>query len=206
MDMTNESCRKFVEVLGSSVPAPGGGGAAALVGAIGTALGNMAGSLAIGKKKYADAEAELLALTARCTELQTLLLDQVEGDETGFLPLAAAYKIPRGTPGREKTMNEAKVAACQAPLRIMELSCQALDCIAVIAHKGSRLAVSDAGSAAVCCRAALEAAALAIYSNTKTLTDAEAAADIDRRVSHMLDTWCPLAEQVYRYVLSTYGR
>ena len=54
MDMTMENCRKFVEVLASDAPAPGGGGAAALVGAIGTALGNMVGSLTVGKKKYAD--------------------------------------------------------------------------------------------------------------------------------------------------------
>ena len=62
MDMTMESCRKFVEVLASDAPAPGGGGAAALVGAIGTALGNMVGSLTVGKKKYADVEAEIIAL------------------------------------------------------------------------------------------------------------------------------------------------
>ena len=54
MDMTMESCRKFVEVLASDAPTPGGGGAAALVGALGTALGNMVGSLTVGKKKYAD--------------------------------------------------------------------------------------------------------------------------------------------------------
>ena len=54
MDMTLETSRKFVEVLASDAPAPGGGGAAALVGAIGTALGNMVGSLTVGKKKYAD--------------------------------------------------------------------------------------------------------------------------------------------------------
>lgn len=206
MDMTHESCRDFVAALGSSAPAPGGGGAAALVGAIGTALGNMAGSLAIGKQKYADVEGELLELTARCTRLQQALLDQVEGDELGFLPLAAAYKIPKGTPNREQDLNAAKVAACQAPLRIMELSAEALQCIAVIARKGSRLAVSDAGSAAIFCRAAMQAASLAIFSNTKTLTDAAAAAEIDGRVSHLLDTCCPLAEDVFRYVCGTYGK
>ena len=52
MDMTLASCREFVTVLASDAPAPGGGGAAALVGAIGTALGNMVGSLTVGKKKY----------------------------------------------------------------------------------------------------------------------------------------------------------
>ena len=206
MDVTMESCRSFVALLGSTAPAPGGGGAAALVGAIGTALGNMAASLAIGKKKYAPVEEELKELSARCSALQNELLDQVEADEVGFLPLAAAYKIPKGTPNREQDLNAAKIAACQAPLRILELSCEALDCIAVIAQKGSRLAVSDAGSAAVCCRAAIQAASLAIFSNTKTLTDRTAAEEIEGRVEQLLDTYCPLADRVFQYVCSTYGR
>ena len=58
-DFTRNTCREFVEVLASNAPVPGGGGAAALVGAIGTALGNMVGSLTVGKKKYADVEAEM---------------------------------------------------------------------------------------------------------------------------------------------------
>ena len=66
MDMTMENCRKFVEVLASDAPAPGGGGAAALVGAIGPALGNMVGSLTVGKKKYADVQDEIIALKAKC--------------------------------------------------------------------------------------------------------------------------------------------
>ena len=65
MDMTMESCRKFVEVLASDAPAPGGGGAAALVGAIGTALGNMVGSLTVGKKKYADVQDEIILTALR---------------------------------------------------------------------------------------------------------------------------------------------
>ena len=95
MDMTNESCRKFVEVLASNAPTPGGGGAAALVGAVGTALGNMVGSLTVGKKKYADVEEEILALKAKCDALQTELLDQVAADAVGFEPLAKAYGIPK---------------------------------------------------------------------------------------------------------------
>ena len=98
MDMTMESCRKFVEVLASDAPAPGGGGAAALVGAIGTALGNMVGSLTVGKKKYAEVEAEIIELKAKCDALQKELLDQVEADEVNFLPLAKAYGILRMTP------------------------------------------------------------------------------------------------------------
>ena len=60
MDYTTKSCREFVTVLASNEPAPGGGGASALVAAVGTALGNMVGSLTVGKKKYADVEAEIV--------------------------------------------------------------------------------------------------------------------------------------------------
>ena len=102
MDMTLESCRTFVEVLASNAPAPGGGGAAALVGAIGTALGNMVGSLTVGKKKYAEVEAEIVALKATCDDLQKRLLDQVEADDKGFVPLAKAYGIPKDDPNRHR--------------------------------------------------------------------------------------------------------
>ena len=97
MDMTLATCREFVSVLASDAPAPGGGGAAALVGAIGTALGNMVGSLTVGKKKYADVQDEIIALKAKCDALQTELLNQVEMDEVNFLPLSKAYGLPKET-------------------------------------------------------------------------------------------------------------
>ena len=53
MGFSTSTCTEFVEVLASKAPVPGGGGASALVGAVGTALGNMVGSLTVGKKKYA---------------------------------------------------------------------------------------------------------------------------------------------------------
>ena len=168
MDMTLETCRNFVTVLASDAPAPGGGGAAALVGAIGTALGNMVGSLTVGKKKYADVEAEIIQLKGKCDALQTQLLDQVEADEINFLPLAKAYGIPKDDPNRDKIMEEATMIACSTPMKIMELCCEAIGHIAVFAAKGSRLAVSDAGCGAVCCKAALQAASLNVFINTKT--------------------------------------
>ena len=64
MDFTQNTCRDFVTVLASSAPVPGGGGAAALVGAVGTALGNMVGSLTVGKKKYADVEDDVQRMLA----------------------------------------------------------------------------------------------------------------------------------------------
>lgn len=197
MDMTTESCRKFVEVLASNAPAPGGGGAAALVGAIGTALGNMVGSLTVGKKKYAAVEEEIVALKARCDALQTELLDQVEADDKGFVPLAKAYGIPKDDPNRNAILEDATVTACAVPMHIMELCCQALDYIAVFAEKGSRLAVSDAGCGAVCCKAALQAASLNVFINTKSLKNRQTAEELNRKANAMLDRYCRLADDIF---------
>ena len=200
MDMTQESCRKFVEVLASNAPAPGGGGAAALVGAIGTALGNMVGSLTVGKKKYAAVEEEIIALKARCDALQTELLDQVEADDKGFVPLAKAYGIPKDDPTRDAVLEEATVTACAVPMHIMELCCQAIDCIAVFAEKGSRLAVSDAGCGAVCCKAALQAASLNVFINTKLMADRTHAAALDARADALLAEFVPRADEIFTAV------
>ena len=198
--MTMESCRKFVEVLASDAPAPGGGGAAALVGAIGTALGNMVGSLTVGKKKYADVEAEIIALQGKCSALQKEFLDQVEADEKGFVPLARAYGIPKDDPARAETLEKATVTACQVPVRIMELCCEAMEAIAVFAAKGSRLAVSDAGCAAVCVKAALQAASLNVFINTKTLKDRALAEEMNARCLGMLETYGAMADGIFETV------
>ena len=206
MDMTMETCREFVKVLSSDAPAPGGGGAAALVGAIGTALGNMVGSLTVGKKKYADVQDEILALKARCDELQKKLLDQVEADEVNFLPLAKAYGIPKDDPNRDKIMEEATIIACSTPMAIMELCCEAIDCIAVFAAKGSRLAVSDAGCGAVCCKAALQAASLNVFINTKSLKNRETAEAMNAKANAMLTKYCAIADEIFTTVKAGFGQ
>ena len=206
MDMTMETCREFVKVLASDAAAPGGGGAAALVGAIGTALGNMVGSLTVGKKKYADVQDEILALKARCDELQKKLLDQVEADEVNFLPLAKAYGIPKDDPNRDKIMEEATIIACSTPMAIMELCCEAIDCIAVFAAKGSRLAVSDAGCGAVCCKAALQAASLNVFINTKSLKNRETAEAMNAKANEMLKQYCAIADDIFTTVKAGFGQ
>ena len=205
MDMTLESCRKFVEVLASSAPAPGGGGAAALVGAIGTALGNMVGSLTVGKKKYAEVEAEIIALKEKCDALQTELLDQVEADDKGFVPLAKAYGIPKDDPNRDAILEEATITACAVPMHIMELCCQALEYVAVFAAKGSRLAVSDAGCAAVCCKAGLQAASLNVFINTKSLKNRTVAEEMNAKANGMLDKYCALADEIFTSVRANFN-
>ena len=200
MDFANASCTEFVTVLASNAPVPGGGGASALVAAIGTALGNMVGSLTVGKKKYADVEAEIIALKEKCDGLQKELLDQIAADAKGFEPLAKAYGIPKDDPNRDQILEDATMVACQVPMKIMELCCEAIEAIAVFAAKGSRLAVSDAGCGAVCVKGALQAASLNVFINTKTLKNREAAEAMNATCLGMLDKYCAMADQIFETV------
>ena len=205
MDMTLANCREFVSVLASDAPAPGGGGAAALVGAIGTALGNMVGSLTVGKKKYAAVEAEIIELKAKCDALQKELLDKVEADEVNFLPLAKAYGIPKDDPNRDAVMEEATLIACSTPMKIMELCCEAIGYIKVFADKGSRLAVSDAGCGAVCCKAALQAASLNVFINTKTLKNRAVAEEMNAKALGMMAEYGAIADEIFITVKAGFG-
>ena len=204
IDSTQYSCREFVAVLASTPPAPGGGGAAALVGAVGAALGNMVGALTVGKKKYAAVEAEIVALMSKCEDLQVELLDQVRADAEGFEPLAKAYGIPKDDPDRAAALEAATLAACEAPMRIMALCCEASEAVAVFAEKGSRLAVSDAGCAAACCKAALQSASLNVFINTKTLSDRARAEALNAKANGMLDRYCPMADAIFDSVCDTF--
>lgn len=205
MEFTKRSCEEFVEILASSAPVPGGGGAAALVGAIGTALGNMVGSLTVGKKKYAAVEEEIIALKARSDDLQKKLLRLVEQDAACFAPLAKAYGIPKDDPSRAGILEEATLTACSVPLQIMETCCEAIDVIKVFAEKGSRLAVSDAGCAAACCKAALMSASLNVFINTKSMQDRARAEALNGKANSLLDRYCALADEIFSAVRANFN-
>ena len=121
MDDTTRSCREFTALLGSDAPAPGGGGAAAMAGALGAALCTMVASLTTGKKKYAAVEGEIQELLERCKSLQEKLLDMVAADAEGFLPLTQVYGMAKDDPARPAALQAASETACGAPLRMMEL-------------------------------------------------------------------------------------
>ena len=147
-------------------------------------------------------EEEIIALKAKCDALQKELLDQVEADEKNFVPLAKAYGIPKDDPNRDQIMEEATVIACGAPVKIMELCGEAMEAVAVFAAKGSRLAVSDAGCAAVCVKAAMQAASLNVFINTRTLKNREVAEEMNARCFALLDKYGAMADEIFETVKS----
>lgn len=201
MAYTTYSCEDFVEILSTKAPVPGGGGASALVGALGTALGNMVGSLTVGKKKYADVEADIIALKQKADVLQKELLALVEEDAKAFEPLAKAYSLPKET--EEEKAEKARVMAivlkdaCAVPMDIMRKCCESIELIEEFAAKGSVIALSDAGVGAAFCKAALLGASLNVFINTKSMEDREYAESLNAEANAMIVEYGARADKVF---------
>ena len=201
MGFAEKSCEEFVEVLSTKAPVPGGGGASALVASVGTALGSMVGSLTVGKKKYAGVEEEVRGLMAGAEKLRKEFLQLIDRDAEVFEPLSGAYRMPSETEDekaeKEAVMEKALLSACLVPMEIMEKCCEALSLIRGFAEKGSVLALSDAGVAAVCLKAALQGASLNVFINTKMMKDRACAEDLNRKAEAMLSQYMQEADEIF---------
>ena len=204
MDLLDSSIHSFTEQLASPAPVPGGGGASALVGAIGIALGDMVGELTVGKKKYADVEDEIKALMARAQELRVKLLACIERDATMFEPLSRAYGIPKDDPTRDEVMEKCLRDAASAPLEIFDLCCESIELQRDFADKGSKLVISDAATGVELCRGALYGAAVNVKVNTKLMKDRAYAAELDAHVDAALEKYGAMADKIFDDVYQRY--
>jgi len=204
MAFCDKSCREFIAELASKAPVPGGGGASALVGAIGTALGNMVGSLTVGKKKYADVEADIVSLMERANKLMDELMKLVDRDAEAFEPLSKAYGMPKDTEEqraeKDRVMEKCLRDACSVPMEIMEKCCEAIELQAEFAAKGSSLAISDAGVGVIFCKAALQGASLNVFINTSSMKDRDYAEKLNARAVEMLEKYTAIADDVFNGV------
>jgi formiminotetrahydrofolate cyclodeaminase len=201
-ELASKSLEDFTDVLASKSPVPGGGGAAALVGALGVALCSMVGNYTTGKKTYAAVEDDVQRMLAEAKSVRLRLLELVREDAEAFFPLSKAYAIPRDNPRRAKTLEEATKGACHAPLEMMRQICSAIELLEEMGQKGSRMLLSDVGCGALLCRAALEAASLNVLVNTKSLADRDFARAAEEEVDAMLAEYCPRAEECAQHVTS----
>ena len=139
--LVEKTVTEFTEVLASKEPVPGGGGASALIGAIGISLGDMVGELTVGKKKFADVEDEVKNLMERAQQVRRDFLELVDGDAEVFAPLAKAYSIPKDDRKRDEIMEAALRGVCSIPMDSMRKCGEALDIIAELAVKGTQIAI-----------------------------------------------------------------
>lgn len=203
-NMLDRSCNEFMNALASKEPVPGGGGASAYVAALGMALGNMVGSLTVGKKKYKDVEPEILELMKQGEGLMERLKELVSEDAVAFLPLSDAYRLPSGTE-EEKAFKEAQIQkalpeAARVPMEIAKLSVEVIRLQQTFAEKGSVLAVSDAGCGTEFARAALKSARLNVLINLKLMVEGSLKDEMYREIDGYTKEGLQLADRIYDYV------
>ena len=200
MEYGKRTVEDFLIALSGKDPAPGGGGACALAGAIGASLGNMVGSLTVGKAKYAAVEPQLRACMDKAMALRDRLMRAMDADAEAFLPLAEAYRMPTETEeqraNKAAAMEPALKEAATVPLSVAEDCCEALALMEEFAALGSPLVVSDAGVGAALCRAALTGAAMNVWINTKLMTDRTYAESVNARLAELLRTYTNKADAI----------
>ena len=200
MKLIDRTVADFTQELASPAPVPGGGGASALAAAIGISLGDMVGELTVGKKRYADVEEDIRRLMKRSQTLRLRFLELVDADAEAFAPLARAYGIPKDDPDRAEVMESALKMACSVPMDIMRACAEALDIPEEFAAKGSRSAISDAGCGAILCKAAMQAASLNGFINTKSMKDRPCAEELEEEANALLAKYTVLGDTVYNKV------
>ena len=184
-----KTVEQFLNELASKAPVPGGGSVAALGGALAAGLVTMVCDLTIGKKQYADVEAEIRQFRARAEEVRRGLQRLLQADVEAYGRLAAAYRLPRETDeeqaDRYAAVQEATMEATEVPLAIAEAAAEVVDLAGPVAEKGSKLAVSDAGIAAILGEAAVHSALLNVKINLPTLDDEDFVAKVRRRMARI---------------------
>lgn len=197
--------KQFIEELASAAPTPGGGAACAYVGILATCLTSMVGNLTVGKERYRNVEEEARQKLVQLEGIRERLANLVRADEEAFAPLAAAYRMPRGTDEeralREVAVQEALYGASEVPLEVMETILEALGVAKFFAYNGNRSALSDIGAAATFARAAAHGVRMTVVANISSMKDEQRARIYKQRMDSLLADIDQQSEFVESYVL-----
>ena len=195
--MRDLSLNEFSEKLFSKEPVPGGGGAAALVGALAVSLGAMAANLTVGKEKYAEYTDELNAALIKAEKLRLRLLELIEEDASGFGEVNKACKIK---PRDEEAIEKALVSAAMPPLHTMETLKEVIDILLILADKTSVLVISDVGVGAKLAGGALSSAYLNVLVNIRLMKNKDAAMIIEKKAED-LHIYEKKANEIYEKIV-----
>lgn len=206
MSMPDKSCKEFIEVLASKEPVPGGGGAAAMGGAIGMALSNMVGNLTIGKKKYADVQDEIKELVKKGDKIIVELEGLVDKDAEVFEPLSKAYGLPRNTPEeiefKNTTMENCCKTACSVPMEIMRKAYEGIKIHERMGQIGTMIAISDVGCGVAFMKAALVSGSLNVIINLNAIKDEKFKETTQKEMDHLLEDGKKIADETFDLVIS----
>jgi formiminotetrahydrofolate cyclodeaminase len=203
-EIKDKSVQTFFDELASKSPTPGGGSAAAVMGAQAAALISMVCNLTIGKPKYAEVEVDMRALLEKSEALRELLTSMIKADVEVFDCLMATYGLPKDS-DEEKAARSAAIQTALKEATVVPLACAracaetiALSRIAV--DKGNTSVISDAGVAVMAGYGALKSAALNVYINAASLKDRAFADAKLAELEIILNGADVAAEEVYQAV------
>lgn len=205
MKLAELKTAEFVDLLASDAPAPGGGSAAALEGALGAALTAMVCGLTVGKKKYAEFQELAEEAQKKATDLKARFVDVMDRDTEAFNVVSAAFGMPKAT-DEEKAARSAAIqkgleGCTKTPFEMMELAVETLELTASILGKSNDSAASDLGVSALSLRAAIQGAWLNVLINIGSLKNKELAEDYRAKGETLLAKALPLADQIYDTVV-----
>jgi methenyltetrahydrofolate cyclohydrolase len=200
----DKSLQTFLDELASKSSTPGGGSAAAIMGAMGAALLSMVCNLTIGKKNYAGVEEELKSVLAQAEELRERLTDMIRADIEVFNQVMGAYAMSKDTEEqqalRSEAIQSALRAATEVPLSCARACAEAIELSKVVAEKGNLNVISDAGVAVLAAYAALRSAALNVYINVKGIKDQVFVEERLAELNRILEGIDVMTEEVYQLV------
>lgn len=207
MKLTDMKVSEFMSVLGSDEPAPGGGSASALAGAMGISLTKMVTELTIGKKKYAEHEELAQETQKQAQALQKELLTAIDKDTEAFNKVSAVFSMPKSTPeekaARTKALQEALQGAAVSPYEMMETCVRALTVTKKIVGKSNTNAASDLGVAALNLKSALQGSWLNVLINLGSIKDLVFVSEYRKKGNDLLEIGCQLADDIYNEVVKT---
>ena len=197
---------EFADLLASDAPAPGGGSAAALEGAIGAALTAMVCGLTKGKKKFAEFNDLAVEAEVKALALKDRFIDVMDRDTEAFNVVSAAFGMPKAT-DEEKAARSAAIQkgleGCTAtPFEMMEIAVETLELTDSILGKSNDSAASDLGVSALSLRAAIQGAWLNVLLNIGSLKNKELAEDYRVKGEALLAKALPLADKIYAEVVT----
>ena len=179
--LTDLTVDGFAEAVASHSPAPGGGSAAALAGAVAAGLTAMVCRLSIGRDGVAATDAELARALERSETLRGRFLELVDEDTAAFDAVMEAVRLPKKDEAqraaRRAALERATLNAALVPLESLTAARETLELAAPLAGRANAGAASDLGVAVHLARTAAEGALLNVAINLASLPPSE---DVDR--------------------------
>jgi len=208
--MPETTLEDFLSALASRAPTPGGGSAAALIGAMGAGLISMVCNVTLGKKGMEEAAAEMRAVCAESELLRMRLTSMIDADIAAFDGLMSAYRLPKGTEAekaqRAAAIQASLVAATQTPLDCARACADVIKLSRRAAQHGYSGVISDAGVGVLAAQTALRSAALNVQINAPLLADQAFAANASNELEDLLAAGARESEAVFALVRSRLGQ